>query len=91
MLAFKRIRRTRPAMPNPLLAPVLRWLSKLSHPRLFALMAALFAVTIVVPDPIPFVDELLFGLGTLLFASWKNRRVADGSTPPPVDGGPRAG
>lgn len=73
-------------MPNPLTAPVLRWLSKLSHPRLFALMAALFAVSLAVPDPIPLVDELLFGLGTLLFASWKNRRVAgDGASVPPAD------
>ena len=68
-------------MPNPLIAPVLGWLSRLSHPRLFALMAALFAVSVVAPDPIPFVDELLFGLGTLLFANWKKRRVAGGDVP----------
>jgi hypothetical protein len=30
----------------------------------------------LVPDPIPFVDELMLGIGTLLFAAWKNRRKA---------------
>ena len=26
------------------------------------------------PDPVPFVDEILFGLGTLLLANWKRRK-----------------
>jgi hypothetical protein len=61
-------------MPSLLLAPILRWARRLRFPRLFALTAALFALTLVVPDPLPLVDELLFGLGTLLFANWKQRR-----------------
>ena len=52
----------------------MRWLGRLSFPRLFVVFALLFAVDLVVPDPIPFVDEILLGLGTLLFASWKNRK-----------------
>jgi hypothetical protein len=62
-------------MPNPLLAPVLRFFGRLSYPRLFALTAALFAVDVVVPDIIPFADELLLGLGTLLLANWKKRKA----------------
>ena len=61
-------------MTNPLTAPAMRWLGRLSFPRLFVVFALLFAVDLVVPDPIPFVDEILLGLGTLLFASWKNRK-----------------
>lgn len=61
-------------MANPLLAPALRWLSRLSFPRLFLLAAALFVVDLVVPDVIPLVDEILLGLGTLLLAGWKDRR-----------------
>lgn len=76
------------AMPNPLLAPLLRWLSRLGHPRLFAITAALFAVTLVAPDPIPFVDELLLGLGTLLLANWK-RGDRTGPDREPLDGDPR--
>ncbi len=30
-------------------------------------------------DPIPFIDEILFGLGTLLLANWKRRK-----DPPPL-------
>ena len=61
-------------MPNPLLAPVLNFFSKLSYPRLFALTAALFAIDLVVPDIVPFADELLLGLGTLLLANWRKRK-----------------
>lgn len=61
-------------MPNPLLAPVMRWLSRLSFPRLFLLAAALFVVDLFVPDVVPLADEILLGLGTLLLANWKDRR-----------------
>lgn len=65
-------------MPSPLLGPLLRWIGRLSYPRLFVLTALLFAVTLFVPDPIPFVDELLLGLGTLLLANWKGRKARPG-------------
>ena len=61
-------------MPNPLLAPLLRWLGRLSYPRLFVLAAALFVADLFVPDVIPLVDEILLGIGTLLLANWKNRK-----------------
>lgn len=73
-------------MMNPLLAPLLRFFGKLSYPRLFAFSAALFALDLVIPDFIPFADEILLGLGTLLLANWKKRKepVAAGKTP--IDG-----
>lgn len=61
-------------MPNPLLLPLLEWARKLRYPTLFKITAALFVVTLVLPDPFPFVDEILFGLGTLLLANWKRRK-----------------
>lgn len=70
-------------MPNPLLAPLLRWLGKLSYPRLFALAAGLFAVNVLLPDPLPFVDELLLGLATLLLANFKKQKPDSGRT---IDG-----
>ena len=73
-------------MANPLLAPLLRWFGRLSYPRLFLLAAGLFAADMVIPDLIPFVDELLLGLGTLLLANWKNRK---GDTiAAPIEGDP---
>ena len=53
-------------MPNPLLLPLLDWARKLRYPTLFKITAALFVVSWLFPDPIPFVEEILFGLGTLL-------------------------
>ena len=61
-------------MPNPLVAPLLRWVGRLSYPRLFLLTAALFLADLVVPDMVPFADELLLGLGTLLLANWKQHK-----------------
>jgi hypothetical protein len=66
------------AMPNPLLAPVLRWFGRLSYPKLFLLTAVLFVADTLIPDMIPFVDELLLGLGTLLLANWKKVRPGRG-------------
>ncbi|MCI4566501.1 DUF6116 family protein [Lysobacter sp. CFH 32150] len=67
-------------MASPLLAPFMRFLGRLSYPRLFALTAALFAIDLVIPDVIPLADEVLLGLGTLLLANWKKRK-----TPGPID------
>ncbi|RYG12813.1 MAG: hypothetical protein EON92_07310 [Burkholderiales bacterium] len=61
-------------MPTPFLLPVLNWARKLRYPTLFKITGALFLLTLVFPDPIPLVDEILLGLGTLLLANWKNRK-----------------
>ena len=77
-------------MPNPVLLPLLDWARKLRYPTLFKITAALFVVTLFLPDPVPFVDEILFGLGTLLLANWKKRKdVPEGNGQPPIDGEPR--
>jgi hypothetical protein len=61
-------------MASPLLLPLLNWARKLRYPTLFKLTAALFLVSVVFPDPIPLVEEILLGLGTLLLANWKSRK-----------------
>ena len=74
-------------MANPLLLPLLNWARKLRYPTLFKLIAALFALALFLPDPVPFVDEILLGLGTLLLANWKNRKaMGDGNGARPIDG-----
>ena len=73
-------------MANLLLAPVMRFLGRLSYPKLMLAFAALFIVDTLVPDPIPFVDEILLGLGTLLLANWKARKPPAGSDKPPIEG-----
>lgn len=48
-------------------------LSRLRFPTLFVVTAAVFLANLVVPDAIPFVDELLLGLATALLGSWRRR------------------
>lgn len=62
-------------MANPLLAPLLGFLGRLSYPRLFVITAVLFVVDLAVPDFIPLADEILLGLGTLLLANFKSRKT----------------
>lgn len=57
---------------------LLRFASGLRFPVLFGLTAVIFLVDLVVPDPIPFIDEILLGLATLILASWRDRKSADG-------------
>ena len=75
-------------MSNPLLGPILGFASRLRFPTLFLVIAALFAFDLVIPDFIPFLDEILLGLGTVLLASWKNRKVPMNSSDskPPIEG-----
>lgn len=61
-------------MANPLLLPLFNWARRLRHPTLFKVTAIAFAISVLWPfDPIPFIDEIVLGLGTLLLANWKNR------------------
>jgi hypothetical protein len=53
---------------------LLKFAERLRFPHLFLLMLGLFVVDFLIPDPIPFFDEIFLGLATLLLASWKNRR-----------------
>lgn len=56
-----------------LMGPILKWAGRLSHPRLFAVIGALFFFDMIVPDFIPFIDEILLGLGTLVLANLKRK------------------
>jgi hypothetical protein len=49
------------------------WLSRLRSWQLFVLAGVLFVADVLVPDPIPFIDEIMLGLATLLMARWKQR------------------
>ncbi|WP_462115355.1 DUF6116 family protein [Lysobacter xanthus] len=60
-------------MTRLMLAPLMRWASRLRHPTLFWITAALFVLDVLIPDFIPLADELLLGLGTMLLANWRRR------------------
>ena len=58
--------------------------SRLRFPQLFFLFLAIFILDVLLPDFIPFVDELLFGLITLMFGLWKKRKKSKEDTPTDV-------
>ena len=72
-------------MPNPLLAPLMRWLGKLSYPRLFVAVGALFLVDLAIPNFVPW-DDIFLGIGTLLLANLKKRNKPASTGTPPIDG-----
>ena len=76
-------------MPNPLTNRVLGFLSKLSFPRLFLITAALFVLDTAIPDFIPFADEILLGLGALLFGAIRKRNAPGGKNSDAIDAPPR--
>lgn len=86
MLVFSHALALDTTMVNPLLSPLLRFFGRLSYPRLFLLTAVLFVLDVLIPDFIPFVDEILLGLGTLLLANWKKRKEPVAPGKPPIDG-----
>ncbi len=54
---------------------VWHFLSGLRSWQLFVIAAALFIVDVLLADPLPFIDEILLGVLTLMLARWKRRRV----------------
>ena len=63
------------ALPqNPIVKLVSRFAARLRFPALFLITAGLFVLDLLIPDVIPFADELLLGLGTLLLGSLRRRK-----------------
>ena len=74
--------------PGPGAEFVAKTVSRLKFPQAFAVFAALFFFDLIVPDFVPFVDEILLGLGAALFGMWRERvttpRPAAPATKPPI-------
>lgn len=70
-------------IPNPIVGALVGWASRLRFPVLFVIVALLFVVDLVVPDLLPFADELLLAMLMVLFGTWRDkRRSADGDGSP---------
>ncbi len=67
-------------VPSSLVVWFLNYARRLKHPQLFKWICALFLIDLIIPDLIPFVDEILLGLATLFLASWKKRGNAPENT-----------
>jgi hypothetical protein len=60
------------------------FLGRLKFPQLFLLAAALFLFDLFVPDFLPFVDEILLAIGTMILGSWQ-KKVDSAAKPPMKD------
>ncbi len=52
-----------------------RFLERRRFPTLMLIGAALFVLNVLIPDPFPFVDEILLLIATLLIGSFKDWRT----------------
>ena len=70
------------ASPRGMLpALIARFAGGLRFPQLFLFTGALFFLDILIPDLIPFADEVLLGLITLLFGMWRKTAPPAVTTP----------
>jgi hypothetical protein len=60
-------------MTNPLTGPFLAYASRLRFPTLFKITLVVFLIDLFIPD-FTLIDDVLLGLGALLFASWQKRQ-----------------
>jgi len=59
---------------NPIRSKIIPYLESLRFPVLLLITAALFLVDLVVPDVVPFVDEVLLALIVALLSRLKRRK-----------------
>ncbi|MFY9551791.1 MAG: DUF6116 family protein [Thermoanaerobaculia bacterium] len=62
-----------------------RILSRLNlrFPTLFVILLIVTVADLLIPDPIPFVDEIVLALLTAIFGLWRRRREPQLRKPPP--------
>ncbi|MCX9156725.1 hypothetical protein OPU71_11375 [Niveibacterium sp. 24ML] len=53
---------------------VLRFAQRLRFPHLFLITLVVFVIDLLIPDLVPFADEILLGLTTMVLAAWKSGR-----------------
>jgi hypothetical protein len=52
---------------------LMQYASRLRFPKLLVLSGLIFILDLIIPDAIPFIDEILIGLFTLLLASLRKK------------------
>jgi hypothetical protein len=77
-------------MTSPQQSLITGFLGRLKFPQLFVLAAALFLFDLFIPDFLPFVDELLLAIGTMVLGSWQ-KKVDSAPKPPMKDVSPGDG
>ncbi|KAB2958492.1 MAG: hypothetical protein F9K18_12075 [Thermoanaerobaculia bacterium] len=70
-------------MPGPASQAIERVASRMKFPQVFSVLLVLFVIDFLVPDLIPFVDEILLGLGTVAFGLWREKLAPPEAPKPP--------
>lgn len=63
-------------MIGAVIAAIGNWAENLRFPRLLLLTAALFVADFAIPDFIPFVDEILLALATVILGRMRRPKAA---------------
>ena len=63
--------------PTSIIEAFLKNANQLKFRNLFFLVTGLFLVDLLVPDFIPFIDEIILGLLAIILANWKKERTQD--------------
>ena len=49
--------------------------NQLKFRNLFFLVVSIFIIDLLIPDIIPFIDEIILGLMAIILANWKKGRI----------------
>ena len=60
--------------PSSVVAVFLKNANQLKFRNIFFLVLSLFLIDLLVPDLIPFIDEIILGLLAIILANWKKER-----------------
>ena len=60
--------------PSVLIAAFLSFANTLKFRKLFFIIISLFVINLLVPDFIPFIDEIILGLMAIILANLKKER-----------------
>lgn len=60
--------------PSSIVLVLQRFVGRLKSSQLLLLVGSLFVLDLMIPDPFPFIDEIILGVLTVLIARWQSRR-----------------
>ena len=63
--------------PASIIEIFLKNANQLKFRNLFFLVISLFLIDLLIPDFIPFIDEIILGLMAIILANWKKERNQD--------------
>ena len=69
--------------PMSVIERLQRFAGQLKSSTLLLVVTTLFVVDLLIPDPLPFVDEVVLGIITILIARWQSRRQEPPTAPKP--------